>query len=473
MRVYVFASIQVLQIMTNSAIIVHKLKCMFERNFMRLLRLAGSALAAIAVFSVGSALAADPPHLKPKPEYQVIGEKFAFNVTSDQGSFPGLGKTYHYTDADVQSFFINIFQLGLSPTPNVFPAPNYIELGFVQGKGAKANDDWFLTLGTNQLGRPLATGTYFPATRAPFAFPNTGGLDFDLNGGGCNTLTGRYTISAIAFDCKNFDGTGLRSHLKQLVMNFEQHCDGQTPATRGQLSFVDLTGVPCDAGTGGSGGGGGGGGGTPPPTPTPAGAPTIVLPDSVLAAPVVMLNSSSTTVLFSTVATNTAADVTLTATSDSDDLLATISPAVIKAPGSGDSVLTIRTTSKTPAGDHVITITASDGTTSSSVTVFVTVLCDPPFILGIDQPKGSTVSLGRPALLSVKASGSGPFAYQWFTGASGLVNFPLAGGTTANLTTSALNDTTSYWVRVTNPCGSVDSQTATVNVSSSGKQARR
>jgi len=69
----------------------------------------------------------------------------------------------------------------------------------------------------------------------------------------------------------------------------------------------------------------------------------------------------------------------------------------------------------------------------------------------------------------VKASGSGPFSYQWFTGASGLVNFPLGGGTTPNFTTSAINDTTSYWVRVTNPCGSTDSQTATITVSPGAK----
>jgi hypothetical protein len=133
----------------------------------------------------------------------------------------------------------------------------------------------------------------------------------------------------------------------------------------------------------------------------------------------------------------------------------------------------LRTTPTTLAGDHVITITANDGTTTSSASVFVTVLCDPPFILGLDQPKGSTVGLGRPAQLSVKVSGSGPFAYQWFTGASGLSNFPLPGGTSANFTTSALNDTTSYWVRITNPCGSVNSQTATVNVSASAKPTAR
>jgi hypothetical protein len=182
----------------------------------------------------------------------------------------------------------------------------------------------------------------------------------------------------------------------------------------------------------------------------------------------------SSSVLFS-VATPSGAStpVTLSAASDAADLIASISPSVIAAPGAGDAIITLRTTPTTIAGDHFVTITANDGTTTSSSTIFVTVLCDPPFILGIDQPKGSTVGIGRPAQLSVKASGSGPFTYQWFTGASGLSNFPLPVGTSANFTTSALHDTASYWVRVSNPCGSVDSQTATVNVSASAKPTGR
>jgi|GEM_PF-3274324 len=222
------------------------------------------------------------------------------------------------------------------------------------------------------------------------------------------------------------------------------------------------------------GNGGNGGNGGTPGTPAP-GSLTVVLPDDVRATPVVMGNSSSTTVLFSIFTSSTStSDVNVSAVSDADDLLVSVNHPVIAAPGSGDEILTIRTTPTTAAGDHVVTITATDANgASSSASVFVTVLCDPPFILGIDQPKGSTVGLGRPAQLSVKASGSGPFTYQWFTGASGLSNFPLPGGTSANFTTSALNDTTSYWVRISNPCGSVNSQTATVNVSASAKPTAR
>ena len=89
------------------------------------------------------------------------------------------------------------------------------------------------------------------------------------------------------------------------------------------------------------------------------------------------------------------------------------------------------------------------------------------------QRGGATGGVGRTSQLSGQARERGPLSYQWVTGARGLVNFRLPGGTAANFTTSALNDTTSDWVRVSNPCGSVNSQTATVNVSASAKPAGR
>ena len=233
------------------------------------------------------------------------------------------------------------------------------------------------------------------------------------------------------------------------------------------IAIIDTS----DSAGGGTGGGGTGGGGTGGGgTPAPSSGLAIVLSDDVRATPIVMTNSSSTSVLFSVFEPSTStSDVAVSASSDADNLIVSVNRPVIKAPGSGDEILTIQTTPTTAAGDHVVTITAFDGTNTAIASVFVTVLCNPPFILGIDQPKGSTVSAGRPAILSVKAGGSGPFAYQWFTGSSGLVNFPLAGGTSSTFTTSALNSTTSYWVRVTNPCGSVASQTVIATVAPGAK----
>jgi len=411
-----------------------------------------------------SAFGLDPAHLKQAARDVVTGEKFTLTLQSDQGDFLGGGKTYHYTEADAANFFVFIHT-------NSLPAPSYVNFFFATGKGLKVNDVWDLFITSDKLGKPLAVGTYSPVARQSVEPVNTAGLDFDLNGRGCNSVTGRFTISAIAFDC---DATGL-PHLQRMVISFEEHCDGGKPALRGQLAYTDATGVSCD-----SVGSGNPGGGTPPPNPNPTPTPTptapvVVLSDDLRATPILMGNAASTTVHFSTFVPDTIlGGVTLSATTDDNNLLASVTPPVITATGTVDEVLTIQTTPSTAAGDHAVTITAttSDGT-SASATIFVTVICDPPFILGLDQPKSSTVSPGRPALLSVKASGSGPFAYQWFTGSSGLVNFPLAGGTTPNFTTSAINDTTSYWVRVTNPCGSTDSQTATITVSPGAKGSSR
>ncbi len=166
-------------------------------------------------------------------------------------------------------------------------------------------------------------------------------------------------------------------------------------------------------------------------------------------------------------------DIAISAGGLPDDVQVSISPNVLAARGNGRATITISTSPATFPATYLVYLVATSGDQTTSNSFLVSVLCDPPFILGIDQPKSSTVSPGRPALLSVKATGSGPFTYQWFTGASGLVNFPLAGGTTANFTTSALNDNTSYWVRVTNPCGSVGSQTVNVSVAAGAKPNSR
>jgi hypothetical protein len=164
-------------------------------------------------------------------------------------------------------------------------------------------------------------------------------------------------------------------------------------------------------------------------------------------------------------------DIAINAGGLPDDVHLSIAPAVLAARSDGKATITISTSATTFPATYVVYLIATSGEQTASNSFVLEVICDPPIILGIDQPKGTTVSLGRPANLSVKALGSGPLTYQWFTGATGLVNFPLAIGSSPNFTTSALNDATSYWVRVANPCGSVDSQTVTVNVGPGAKPA--
>ncbi len=109
---------------------------------------------------------------------------------------------------------------------------------------------------------------------------------------------------------------------------------------------------------------------------------------------------------------------------------------------------------------------------ANSTTATVTV-CTP---VGIGtQPLSQSITSGATATLSVTASGSGPFTYQWYEGASGTTTTPV-GTNSSTFTTPALTVTKSYWVRVTSSCNgttSVNSNAATVTVTSSTQIARR
>ena len=78
------------------------------------------------------------------------------------------------------------------------------------------------------------------------------------------------------------------------------------------------------------------------------------------------------------------------------------------------------------------------------------------------QPQSVAIPKRSTATLSVAAAGGAPYTYQWYRGTSGQTGTPV--GTGSSFTTPKLTSTTSYWVRVSNRCGSVDSQTATVSV---------
>jgi hypothetical protein len=89
--------------------------------------------------------------------------------------------------------------------------------------------------------------------------------------------------------------------------------------------------------------------------------------------------------------------------------------------------------------------------------------CTPPVITA--QPQSATITPGTTRTLTVTATGTAPLAYQWYIGASGNTATPINGATT-NAITITPTSTTSYWVRVSNSCGSLNSATATLTVSS-------
>jgi hypothetical protein len=87
--------------------------------------------------------------------------------------------------------------------------------------------------------------------------------------------------------------------------------------------------------------------------------------------------------------------------------------------------------------------------------------CTAPVITS--QPASSTAPANSDTTLSIAATGTGPLSYQWYIGTSGNTASPVSGATGPAFIVAPAT-TTSYWIRVSNSCGSVNSVTATVTV---------
>jgi hypothetical protein len=96
--------------------------------------------------------------------------------------------------------------------------------------------------------------------------------------------------------------------------------------------------------------------------------------------------------------------------------------------------------------------------------------CTPPAITA--QPTSRTITSGQSTSLTVTASGTTPLTYQWYIGTSGNTAQPISGATGPTVSVGPTT-TTNYWVRIGNACGSVNSVTATVTVTTSGGVRQR
>jgi hypothetical protein len=95
---------------------------------------------------------------------------------------------------------------------------------------------------------------------------------------------------------------------------------------------------------------------------------------------------------------------------------------------------------------------------SSAAVITVGQACTLPVIT--TPPASLSVGIGSSATLSVTATGTAPLTYQWYRGTHPDTTNPA--GTTASITTGPITANTSFWVRVSNSCGSVDSSTAVI-----------
>lgn len=158
--------------------------------------------------TLGVLLAATPAGAAPKGGGSTKG-KTSLTFQSDPGDYIGQGLTQTWTTAN-----------------GSFSANHSAGLVTVSFNGGSTW--WTLNFKASQ-GRELIPGPYEGATRYPFQSPTTPGLDVSGSGRGCNTLTGRFDVLEAVY---NADGS-----VAKFAADFEQHCEGATPALRGNVRY--------------------------------------------------------------------------------------------------------------------------------------------------------------------------------------------------------------------------------------------
>jgi Big-like domain-containing protein/Ig-like domain-containing protein len=127
----------------------------------------------------------------------------------------------------------------------------------------------------------------------------------------------------------------------------------------------------------------------------------------------------------------------------------------------------ILTTSFDP-GPHLFTAAylGSEALATSQGSVRVAA-CVPPILT--QQPASQSILQGQVVTLAVQTNATPPLSFQWYEGSSGDLSKPVPGATSRTFTPAPLTKNTSFWVKVSNDCGSVQSATATIGV----RQPRR
>ncbi|WP_237702440.1 immunoglobulin domain-containing protein [Opitutus terrae] len=128
--------------------------------------------------------------------------------------------------------------------------------------------------------------------------------------------------------------------------------------------------------------------------------------------------------------------------------------------GATQSSFSIATTRLEDAGNYSVVVTNPAGSVTSREAALVV---NPPTPVSfVRQPQGVAIVEGQDAYLSVEVAGSPPFSFQWFKD-----GVPISDATLSSLRLTALRqiDAGSYTVRVTNPAGPCDSNSAAIAVS--------
>lgn len=144
------------------------------------------------------------------------------NLMSQPGDYVGQGSTQTFTPAD-----------------GTFALSNTAYTANVTFHNSDYSQFWTLSFGTPSSVSTVkfGRGEFDNAQRTAFRSPTRPGLDVGGDGRGCNTVTGRFMVSDFAL---NTDGT-----IARLAIDFEQHCEGATPALYGSVRYNSyVTAVP-------------------------------------------------------------------------------------------------------------------------------------------------------------------------------------------------------------------------------------
>jgi len=135
----------------------------------------------------------------------------SLSLTSDPGDFIGGGQTTFLTPAD-----------------GSFSASKNFDNGVSIDFFGQAGVFWLLDFAApnSQL---LTVGSYTGGARFPFQAASQPGLSISGDGRGCNTLTGSFVVLEISY--------GAGTTINSFDATFEQHCEGATPALRGEIQF--------------------------------------------------------------------------------------------------------------------------------------------------------------------------------------------------------------------------------------------
>jgi hypothetical protein len=114
-------------------------------------------------------------------------------------------------------------------------------------------------------------------------------------------------------------------------------------------------------------------------------------------------------------------------------------------------------------------VTNACGQRASRVATVIVQPCDPPIITS--EPHGEAVRFGESVSLSVQTIGTGALQYAWFVGAKGDTSSSAGSGNP--LVIEHVTHDASYWVRVTDGCGIVDSDAAMIAIRPDRRRAAR